>query len=407
MKFDDNQDFIQKVIKEIDDFLTKQIFSRDMACLSEQKKPLFLSLQGLFGIVNEHLPLIQKSDPGLAKNLKIKFANLPHADGITRSNFSNLYLTEKEQVSILVAHFQEKEDKIVDSAIKEIQAQELCPGELERIAKLVDENRSHLSKKNLLKFQKAVEAKMHEEALKKKMGAKVAKNWNAKKEDILDSLKNYFTCKFWSQNEGMDDDGRGNYRAPKEVTALYRAAKAKSFFEKQARLDESQIRIPYWYHATRIDYMCSIIETEVRVEHRQAFPGAWVSTQRQPNFGHYTLAVKHNVIKIDLKQTDPKKKVLVGYEYDKYRWRGLQEAIPMRDAQQSSHLVLVAVPGGLTYKDDKNKFKDHLKTHRFTDVKVIQNEQLDFIQREMMSAIGTPNLSGNWWGDVDARNRPR
>ena len=113
----DNQIFIHESLKQIELFLKNTFFTSDKElCFQEQRKIDLIVCHEFFTIVDEHYPMIEQLDPQLAFNLKIKLANLPLIDKIDRSKFTHVYLSDKDQLEILINHFQKKEDESLRSA---------------------------------------------------------------------------------------------------------------------------------------------------------------------------------------------------------------------------------------------------------------------------------------------------
>lgn len=191
--------------------------------------------------------------------------------------------------------------------------------------------------------------------------------------------------------------------AKKGITTLRLVCKAKTYFVKQAE-------IPRWYHATSQANLEAIIASEkIEVRHQQAFKGSWVSTHRESNFGNCVFVFNHSIA-----QLDPN--VFIGYEkgWEKKRWRGLQKEIPLVKPGNSfagqnpiSNVALVGLYNGYT-KDTKQKVVQSLKQIGIAQPKVVDNDVVDYIQRETLLKIGNPNLSENWWGkaDVNALDKP-
>ncbi len=387
-RFADHEDFIYAALDQVNKDLGAYFFTlpSDLS-LPENKKMDLIAVQELFAVVNKCLPVIKTKNPKLANDLKIKFANLPITQYMDRAKFSNLYLTETEQLNLIVNHLQNREDSCIDAAIQQLQIGNLADEEVIRLAKLAAKNKSHLSPSNLAKLQNALNIYM---------GKYAPKTWD-NEADVLKSFKAFFNTSSVYFDEGYDQADL--YTPPTNITRLYRLAKAKKYFTDQVGLDESLIRIPRWYHATKQQYLTSILGSEVRVEHKQAYRGAWVSSKREPSMGTHTLAFTHHIVKID-------PDVFIGFEKGSFRWRGLQKPIPMRDTKNIPHVVLVALPSH-SYATEKKGVKQELVNKNFKKVKVITSAQLDFMQREILHAIGNPNLNEKWWGKADVKDLER
>jgi hypothetical protein len=396
-----NEDFVEEALKEIDLFLTNAFFTTaDESCLPEEKKIDLVVFHVFFTILNEHIDAIQARHPQLALNLKVKLANLPLHNDINRTAFSNIYLSERKQLDILVHHFYTKEAEAVDLAILFLKnslahfsfttdPRALNEKDVKRLAKFVTQNLSPLEQKNVNKIRNA---------LQDLMGKKVPDSWNDYSM-ILRTLNDFFNIRptpvqnrQFYQFRYLEPLYQQN---PKGINALHLACKARRFFQDQLGKPKHEILIPRWYHATDYANLEGIIKsTEIQVRHRQAFEGAWVSTQREPTMGDCTLIFTHCVSQIDPDVIIQYEK---GNEPGKVRWRGLQKSIPLNGVGNKPTLAYVGLRNVAT-KEDKEKIIKLLKEKNIPVTTIFTNELVDYIHREILRMIGNPNLTEKWWG---------
>lgn len=368
--------FIQETLRHIYEFLD----SNWSNTFSEHSKKDLIIYHEFFSIANKHLNTIGASHPELAVNLKIKLANLPLLDDDRHLKFPNIYLTEKEQGSILFNHFQENENKMIDAVIAKLDTiinSRLDEEDLHQIAKCVSEDKSNLSDTNRTKL---------ESRLKDLLGDALPSSWDY--ENVVQFLKNYQKTMSTNQDIGY------------ELDSLYAAAKAKYFFERQLNNDESAICIPRWYHTTQLASLDPIINSGIiKVLHQQAFKGAWVSTQREDSMGNgeSTLVFTHHISKLD-------PNVFIGFENGEIRWRGLQTPITLKDPKgQLPFLTIISL-----FQSDRNLFKNDkqivsqtLASKHISNIKFMTNRHLEYLQKEVERVIGSPNLTEKWWGKAD------
>jgi hypothetical protein len=125
----------------------------------------------------------------------------------------------------------------------------------------------------------------------------------------------------------------------------------------------------------------------------KAFRGAWVSTDVESSlFGAYAFAFTDSLSKLDATPS-------VGYEYTLYRWRGVQQDIPL----EKGHFGRVACISVQNQTDKKAQKKEKIQMlkqltngskHRSW---AFTTDQLSFIQREVVACLGHPNLENSWW----------
>lgn len=400
-KYCDQTQFILKGFEAIDQFLTNSLFtSTTESCLQEEVKVDLIVFQAFFKIVDDHYPLIETHDPELALRLKIKFANLPLIDAnVDRTSFKNIYLDEDDQRIILIHHFQTREDEAVDLAIKQLKTKSMTEQEAKHLSRDLAGARSRLSYENRQKLR---------DALSTQMGHKKPLTWDHEKQ-VYDALKNYFTINPYVNpvySVHQDPFQMGNIFNPNPygqdpakygLNLLYMACKSKNYFT-------SQTEIPRWYHATPYANLDPIIKSgEIRVEHRKAFAGAWVSTQREPSMGDCVFIFNHSIA-----QLDPN--VRIEYEKGKVRWRGLQKAIPLVEQKNPGagkndvvpHVALIGL-SHICQKPEKQKVVQLLKAKGIANPKVVSVTVVDYIQREILLKIGNPNLTEKWWGKADVQ----
>lgn len=363
-KHSDNVMFIQNCLQQIDKFLGDSLFHSKMQ-LSEMKKNDLLAFKDFFTIIDTHLPTL--SDKKLIIDLKIKCANLPCPT--VRTSFPNLFLSEKDQLDILIEGLQKKEDETTEQLSEFLKTSNPSLSDISRLAKLVS-IKSGLSNENRLKIRASLEVRLQDQS---------PKDWEDYR-DVNARLENIFLL----------EPGTTSH-----IDSLKRICKSKLFFKNQIGLDEDMILIPRWYHATHQYGINGILTSgEIQVRNKEdLFRGAWISTARE-HFGSYVLSFSNKV-------TDLDPNVSISSQYEDRRWRGIQKAIPLKKDENISHLAMLAVPSQLdkmAEKTDKLKLIKFLKEKGFPDPKVISVTQLDFFQKEVMSILGTPNLPDQWWG---------
>lgn len=357
----ENEAFIQVCLQTVNDFLSEVVFSKkDVTALPEISKNDLLAFKEIFPLVNTFFPVIQ--DPKLALDLKIKCANLPCPS--PRTSFPRIFLSEKEQVDILIESLQIQEDAKVDQVCTFLVTGNPPVKHIAQLAKLVGIE-SHLSPQNCEKLRATLKNRLQDDA---------PVDWN----DFRNVKKALETC--FIVDPGSTD----------LIVSLNRAAKAKKFFIDQVGLDEEMIMIPRWYHATsRMSAVDILNSGKIEVRHSKTFRGAWISSQRESGFGDYALSLGGRVEAID-------PNVFIGFTFTDKRWRGLQKMIQLK-----SDLIMVGVPDQvdkMAKKADKVKMVRLLKAQGYPNPKALSVSQLDFIQRKVMEILGTPNLVDQWWG---------
>lgn len=364
-KHSDQPKFIQNCLHQIDLFLGNTVFlSTEPLSLSEKSKKDFLVFNDFFEMVDKHIATLK--DDKLKLNLKVKFANLPCPR--KRTHFQHLFLNEKNQLNILIDGFQRNENEKIELLVTFLKNNNPPSKDIPRLTKMVS-IKSNLSKENRSKLKEILAFRLKDQS---------PKDW----EDYI-SVKKQLESIFLLKPGTTD-----------LIDSLKRISKGKVYFQNQSKLPEEMILIPRWYHATSQEGIKGIIRSgKIEVRHEKAFRGAWVSTQRE-GFGPYVLSLSSKIT-----QLDPS--VFIGYEYDNRRWRGIQQAIPLKRKLNIPHLALVGVPSQIdetAKKVDKLKLIEILKEQGFPNPRAFSSQQLDFIQKEIMRLIGTPNLPNKWWG---------
>ena len=359
-RYSAHESFVRESLQQIDAFLYKTFFnSPGVSSLQEEKKADVAVFHEFFAIVDEHYPLIERHDSTLAHRLKIKLANLPLAEGpeyMPREHFENIYLNESDQRQILIDHFTADEDRAVDNLIRELQSNPdmLTAEEIKRLEKLIDPSKQRLLPDNIDKLAPVFEA----------IGPNISK-------------------------QGFSSDG--------SLADLYRASKARRFFERQQS-------IPRWYHSTQLAYLEQIVKAgEIQVQHRQMYNGAWVSTEREPDFST-DLSGAVLIFSHDIAAIDPD--VFIGYEkgIEKKRWRGLQKPIQLRHPtkQDKPYLALISL-GTKAKKADKDRIVALMKSKGVQQPFILSLDIIDYIQKSVTQRLGNPNLTEKWWGKGDIK----
>lgn len=362
-------DFVLCVFTQIDQFLENNFF-HNSATVDETRKHDLIVLNEYFDMVNKHYPTIQNLSPELALRLKIKLANLPLSKDVERSSYSNIYLSETEQVQILKDHFQKKEDAAVNQVLGLIYSKQITNADCPKLAKCLSDE-SHLSDQN-----------------RDKLRAVVASTYNLFLDDCnYQYLANLLTMKV-----------SGFYNSHSEMTDLHNAAKAKHYFAKQVGLKEEEIHIPRWYHTTQINSLISIINSGLdHTRHAQAFQGAWVSNQREQfGNGEATFVFNHQITKLD-------PNVFIGFEKGQTRWRGFQRNdVHMVDPKtKKQYLVIISLKADNWFKTNKQNVQQTLNAKKVNKVTFMSNEQLEYLQKGLFEVIGNPNLTSGWWGKAN------
>jgi len=376
----ENEEFIYNCLRQVDLFLTKVFFnSKTELCLQEQQKIDLIVFHEFFAIVEKHFHILLMRDHRLAIDLKVKLANLPLRDEIVREEkFPNVHLSEQDQLTILISHFQREEDRCLKAIINKIRRKKFAKRDINKLAKMIVETKSHLTSSNRAALQEAISSHMGKSAPAKWDDVSVVKA----------SLSKHLPYKIWNYSDDHDVD----------VLNLSRASKARWFFDRQNGLSEDQIQILRWYHTTAYDNINLIINSKparIKVLHKQIFEGAWVSTQIEPDMGNSVFVFSSRIMSVD-------PDVFIGFEQGKVLWRGLQKDIPLAGlaASKVPNVVLVGVCKGAS-KSHKTTIVRNLQAIKLDDVYVTSIGQVHYMQKEVIKIIGNPNLSSKWWGKAD------
>ena len=335
-----------------------------------------LLLKELFSLMNDCITEIE--DKNLVQEIKILFANLPLEN--IRENFPNLFLSKTEQVWILTEHLQRQEDLLIKDLIRRLQKKTsfLTAEEVKGIEKLLSSEKknnsfslpSELSGQNKKKLEESFHA--YQKEMRHSLISKITENIPSLKEE---------TSFFLPENP---------------VKIIQRISKCKFFFEQQLMLSENEIQIPYWYHATKESGIKQILMAhEIKVSKKelmeQGYNGAWVSsTPESEIFGKYIVALSSKIENIHPKDVRP------SLLFSTRRWRGLLNPISIVE-----HAIIFSVP------HEKDKEQQKKKKLEITDLlspipssypyKVVSEKQLCFMQREINSVLGHPNLPPHFW----------
>ena len=361
-RYSTHESFVRESLQQIDTFLTKTFFnSPGVSSLQEEKKADVAVFHEFFAIADEHYPLIERHEPRLAHRLKIKLANLPLAEGpeyMPREHFNNIYLSESDQRQILIDHFTADENAAVVNLARQLQFNPdmLSREEFEQLQKLVDPSKPRLLPDNVKK---------------------------------LTAVLNFHGIGPGGLRQGYSSDG--------SLADLYRASKARRFFERQQS-------IPRWYHSTQLAYLEQIVKAgEIQVQHRQTYNGAWVSTEREPDFSK-DLSGAVLIFSHDIAEMDPD--VFIGFEkgLEKKRWRGLQKPIQLRHPikQDKPYLALISL-GTRATKADKARIVALMKSKGVQQPFILSLDIIDYIQKSVTQRLGNPNLTEKWWGKGDIK----
>jgi hypothetical protein len=205
-------------------------------------------------------------------------------------------------------------------------------------------------------------------------------------------LRSHFSISYSGQNQYNTYYQDPSNRNQNVIGTLYCIAQSKAYLRNH--------EVPRWYHATNYQNLDPIVRSGViKVMHRQAFNGAWVSSQREPSMGDSVFCFSHRITDID-------PDVFIGYEQGQLRWRGLQKAIPLEGPNAADpHLLMVGLP--YNQMNQKDTVKRLLENQGFQNPFIVNNEVVDFLQKEVMAVIGNPNLSDKWWGKAKTEDLDR
>lgn len=367
-KNSENKVFVSECLKEINNFFDEVNCKLE---LPEYEKNKWMIFQDLFPIIDEHINKLDDED--LKLRIKARFANLPSEK--ERSDFPNLFFSQKDQVTVLCKHLQNKEDFKVNSLIADLK--NLSRKDCHQLAKLVSPQ-GYLSQTN-------------REAIKKTL-MEIGSGGTLIDWDNVKEVETYLLELF------LPESGKKDI-----IAGLTRTSRSKKFFQDQLNLDESMIIIPRWFHSTsRLSAIKGILKTNLEVRHERVYRGAWVSSQIEHQYGHYTLAYRDQIKSLD-------KDVFIGFRYEDRRWRGLQKPININSDHNNPNLAVVAVTTRVdkqAQKVDKLHLIKILKENKFPNPRAFSLMQLLDLQRESATCLGLPNLSSSWWGKNDGSLMP-
>ena len=339
---------------------------------SETRKEELLKLCDLFPLVNDWLH--KDIDEKLIVESKINFSNLPLQG--TRENLSPLFMDERDQVTYLFKALQEKEDALVDEivALLSYNFWFLLEKDIEILNKMLGSTEecdfsvpSKLTKENKDKLRFALE------------------HQGAKTQGILQQMLDAALS------------AKEEYISESPIKLLKRTSKCKAFFQDQLNSPREDLRIPYWYHASREDRMIPLIKSayiDVMFKGPEdGFKGAWVSSRAEIRlFGALALALSNAIEKMDANPS-------IRLTFEDRRWRGLPVPIPLKE---KSVLVVASV------RSNKDKTIQRaaklqlnqllIENHYPKRYKILSGKQLVFLQKEINAILGNPNLSSAFWG---------
>lgn len=318
-----------------------------------------------------------KNNPNLSRELviraKLKFANLPIKE---RELYPYLALSKREQIEIVMREIEKREVEWIGEVAKMCKEQSLSVGDWRLLWKLATSDR--LCENNRDTLRKIIEAKINQS--KPMLWASLNR----------DSVDHYFPLV-------------GNSSVCVLVSNLKRNEKAKVFFQAQRSHRDEEIFIPRWFHATQANS-----ENERRGRGERGFesllksrrisnepqegscPGAWISTQMEEDFGDRGIALGEEIEVLDVTPNIVKTHLLP------LRWRGVRSPILLKNRK-----VMLWVPHQLNKiaeRVDKVKAVQALTSGKAEmDVSVVSAKQMAYMQSLAISALGTPNLSWNWW----------
>jgi hypothetical protein len=389
-----NIEEIELIAKKMNHFLRKKIFSDSIDCLissvfyrihpvsiafPELEKEKLLQLECFFCFMDELINKIQ--DAKLVEDTKLLFANLPCRE--KRENFPNLFLSPREQVAILVRALQRQEDALVREILDRLENESIffTPREEKLLKKLLIREYPKAS------FSlKAELSETNQEHLRKALAEAQLRRKDKGVKAVLVEL--FQRCDSWEQEKlSLLPEG--------PIKLLKRVAKCKFYFMHQMSLPSQEISIPYWYHATKRRALSRIIQLrQVNVYYRKGedigYTGAWVSSQVESNlFGRNVIAFTKELEGLD-------EDVRRSLTFFTKRWRGFMKPLPL------TYAILFSVKyeqNKETQKAEKIRLYQELSSSSSvrSSLKIISEKQMVFIQKEIDSILGQPNLSASLW----------
>lgn len=342
----------------------KEIFPDFLRCLQKWDKSLDHTVSmsvwdqraGLLDKLREVIALrLGNLDETQILSLKLTLARLPSEN---YQKISTLFLSKKDQVTVLAEELERQEDKAVEALLKLLKTRnyKVSKKDHHRMTKLV----KHLSLPNASKI-----------------------------ETIILELK----PRRWFSSA--------------RIGQLKRLIKAKAFFEDQLDLQEDEIAIPWWYHSTRKNGIEGITtEKTLRVAHHRTFKGAWVANVRKDPggigfyFGDYTIGFTEEIERPNhyvaswpvLSNYDILGINIAGWTGDHVRARAVQENISL----EKKNTCVVALFSAVK-KVQKIALRTLLKEKKFSkEYTVVSGSQLDFMQSKIFSILGLVNRTNQW-----------
>lgn len=229
-----NQEFIYECLIEIENIL-KDLHRKgehSYVFLPGSIRSGKVIIQSFFDLVEENYAIIDrldnqrdfKGESRLGLRLKLLLANYPCPR--PRTAYPRIMLSEKEQLNILIAHFQIEEDQRVGRLCKDIEERGVNDHIRKKLAKLINTH-SRLSFENLQLVRNVIG-----NVIEKNNGGKPLIDWRDK-DNIIEHLK-----AIPHQNVPIN-----------EIDNIHRLEKTKYFFCRQISFPEYQVLIPRWFDA--------------------------------------------------------------------------------------------------------------------------------------------------------------
>ena len=374
-----NRDFFDKIANTIIKDWDKKYFPTNDLMLHEEKFDFKSTSSRSF---LNHLEichfLFDEFSSSVQEGLKLRVANLPIND---RSHYPNLFLTKKEQLSILIKYADKREEKLLSSIRHSI------PNTSDKYFSYDDWRR---------------------------LNKLVKKNKNSTINAIIEPLLFVGPFNLFCRRSL-------NSKSLKEVDHLIRNAKAKEFFRKQLNLEEKDIFIPRWYHATSAHRSGQTtfngILTIIGSRHISSIPrnggydGTWISSRIEEGYGREGFAFNDHIETIA--KNNPLPNIQTTHS-DSRRWRGVMRPIPIDTKHYNMYIPFVkSDPTKANRKRAKEKCVklmqekgdrdletngDHANTgDDFKARAPMSFNQMKYMNELCINALGLPNLSRPWW----------
>jgi hypothetical protein len=369
-------------LKNLNDYLKQEVFPTETYKLSDLiearlwgSEEQLKKMSFLYPLVNQAIGNNeQQISDELKMDLKLQFANMPLPPDTKRADFEHLYLTLKEQIQVLISYGQKQENKVFADFQVALKGSSITNEFKLQIEKL----KQMLSQENQTKVDLILQ------------DGKIENNVLIH-EDLIRKFKE-----------------------------LRHLCKANQSFLEQKNFNAEQVRIPFWYHATRTleDHLKPILNPESGVakikksEDIQAntklYGGVSVSTTPELVYGRLILAFGNALFDKEngrIGKCPPA--ILKGR-----RWRALDRDVEINSKDSNQSVVVL----GLTkYQLDqagridslltpevrqarKNQVKEWLAKQGVTRANIHSEEHLVKIQAFIEAAIGCPNMEENNWG---------